>query len=418
MRYAGTDAQVRYGRRGLTIVGSAIDASLSTIARLDHPLISLAMGSPAPDAMPTSDIALIADELLHGPTGANALDYAPTEGHPELRAALLMRLQAAGLDVDPGCLLITAGGMQGLDLCMKLFVDPGDVVLAESPSYTNGLATATNYEARVVQVPMDSDGMNVDRAYEAANRFGRPKVIYSIPTFQNPSGITYSLDRRRWLLRFAEECGAIVVEDDPYAELRYEGDEVPSLLELDAGRGNVIQVRTFSKIVAPGLRVGWMVAPRAVISRATAARQSMDTCANGLGQRIIARFISRGLLDAHVGRLRTIYPLRRDAMIVALEAELGPASGIGWRRPSGGMFLWLDLPRGMDGSVLLDECLRLGVSFVPGVAFDPSRTDAVRLCFAAVTEDEMQIAVARLAVAFRLVLSRLAIGGMPQPQRT
>jgi 2-aminoadipate transaminase len=399
MRYDAIRAHQDYGRRGHAIVGSAIDATLSTLAALDRPIVSLAMGSPAPDAIPTSELAALADEVLRGSAGSNALDYAPTEGHPELRLALLDRLDGEGFEVDPDCVLVTAGGMQGLDLSMKLFLDPGDLVFAESPSYTNGLATAHNYEARVVQVGMDDEGMDLDMARAEVARRGRPRLIYSIPTFQNPSGLSYSRRRRGELLAFAEECGAIVIEDDPYGELRYEGDPIPSLLELDEGRGHVIQVRTFSKIVAPGLRLGWLVGPKEVVARAVAARQSMDTCANALSQRIIARFISRGLLDHHIRNLRELYPARRDAMIGALQDDLGGTPGVRWRRPEGGMFLWLELPTGVDGTSLLAECLRQGVAVVPGIAFDPARHHAIRLCFSAVTSEEIPIAISRLAAA-------------------
>lgn len=397
-----------YSLRGHDVWGSAIDASLSILAADPRPIISLAMGSPAADAIPLAEIGEAAARILTGPSASAALDYAPTEGHPRLRLALLARMAAAGVPVDPACLLITAGGMQGLDLVYRLFLEPGDLVLAESPSYASGLATAHNHGATLLQVPMDEGGLDLDAAESAVAAAGRPpRIVYAIPTFQNPSGVTYDLARRRRLLRLARAWGSLVIEDDPYGELRYDGESQPSLLELDDGRGAVIQVRTFSKIVAPGLRLGWLVAPGDVVRRMVDLRQSMDTCANGLAQQVVADLLETGALDRHIVRLRALYPARRDRMLRALERELGDIPGVAWNHPMGGIFIWLDLPPTLDGSVVLRTGLDHGVAIVPGDAFDPDRCrNAVRLCFSAVDDAAIDLGVQRLGAAIRAALDR------------
>ena len=399
---------VGYSLRGRDVWGSAIDASLSILAADPRPIISLAMGSPAADAIPSAEIGEAAARILTGPTASAALDYAPTEGHPRLRLALLARMAAAGVPVDPACLLVTAGGMQGLDLVYRLFLEPGDLVLAESPSYASGLATAHNHGAILLQVPMDEGGLDLDAAESAVAAAGRPpRIVYAIPTFQNPSGVTYDLARRRRLLQLARAWGSLVIEDDPYGELRYDGETQPSLLELDDGRGAVIQTRTFSKIVAPGLRLGWLVAPGDVVRRMVDLRQSMDTCANGLAQQVVADLLETGALDRHIVRLRALYPARRDRMLRALERELGDIPGVAWNHPMGGIFIWLDLPPTLDGSVVLRTGLDHGVAIVPGDAFDPDRCrNAVRLCFSAVDDAAIDLGVQRLGAAIRAALDR------------
>jgi 2-aminoadipate transaminase len=414
------NANAPYSRRGASIRGSAIDSSLTVLAAADWPVVSFAMGSPAPDAIPVDAIAAAATSILRGVDGPSALDYAPTEGHPKLRQALGARLATQGTAVDPSCLLITAGGMQGLDLVYKLFLEPGDLVLAESPSYANGLATAHNYGADILQIAVGEDGLDLDQAEAAVRSAGRvPKLVYAIPTFQNPSGRSYTEACRLKLLELARSWGAMVIEDDPYSELRYDGPSYPSLLELDGLSGTVIQVRTFSKIVAPGLRVGWVVAPSDTIRRMTAAKQSMDTCANPLAQLVAAQLIRDGDVDRHVTMLNSLYPRRRDRMIAALEREFGTDLGATWTSPSGGMFIWVELPQGLDGDSILGAALPRGVAMVPGSAFDPIRSrSAFRLCFSAVDEVSIDLGIERLAAVVRdMAASADAVHRRPGAQR-
>lgn len=400
--------RVAYSHRGKTIQGSPIDESLSVLATISRPVVSFAMGSPAHDAIPVSLLAELSSRLLTGPRAYAALDYTPTDGDPALRSALLARIAAQGIRVDPLNLLITSGGMQGLDLVSKLFLEPGDLVVVESPSYANGLATLRNYGADLIHVPVDAEGLVVEAVEELVDAAGRrPRLIYTIPSFQNPSGASASLERRIALLELARRLGALVLEDDPYSELRYEGDSVPSLLELDDGQGWVVQVRTFSKIVSPGLRVGWVVAPADTIRRMVQAKQSMDTCANSIGQGLIRLMIEEGGLDRHVASLRGMYPARRDIMLASLRRLVPDRLNIRWTEPSGGMFIWLELPEGMSGDVLAAACLDRGVAVVPGSAFTLRPNEpAVRLCFSAVGDARIKSGIEALAAALRDVVAR------------
>src|SRR5579875_216746 len=242
--------------RAADLVGSVIDSSTSLLASQQHDIVRFAMGSPAADAVPAATLHDIAARELGRP---DCYDYAATEGDPRLRDALLAVLADTPDRTSPERLLITAGGMQGLDLAFKLFVDPGDLVVVESPTYTNGSATALSYQAELLEVAVDDDGMQVDRLEELVERAGRtPKAIYAIPTFQNPSGASMSVERRRRLLSLARRWGSVIIDDDPYGMLRFEGDDVPSLHALADGDPLVFSVRTFSKIIGPGLRVGWV----------------------------------------------------------------------------------------------------------------------------------------------------------------
>jgi 2-aminoadipate transaminase len=372
-----------YAPRAHGITGSVIDSSTSLLADQAHDVVRLAMGSPAPEAIPSPTFATLLAELAGA--GYGAFDYGATEGDPALRDALLAFLAEQGVPVPSEELLITSGGMQGLDLVCKLFVGRGDLVAVESPTYTNGTATIAGYEGEMLEVPGDADGMDVEALARLVAELGAaPKVIYTIPTFQNPSGTTLSLERRERLIELASGWGAVILEDDPYSLLRFEGEALPSLRELGAGRARVIGVHTFSKILAPGLRVGWVLAEPEVIGRMVAARQSMDTCTAPPMQRLVARFLEDGLADAHLEGLRGAYRERKQAMQQALELELGHL-GASWTDPHGGFFLWLTLPEPIDTQALFTRALAEGVAYIPGPAFSINGrfTNALRLAFSA-----------------------------------
>jgi 2-aminoadipate transaminase len=392
----------RFTRRAAGIQGSVIDSSTSLLQRQTHDVIPFAMGSPAPDAIPTEAFEELGRAVLHA-GGAGAFGYGPTEGERALRSALLDSLATEGEEVEPDRLLITAGGMQGLDLVCKLFVDAGDLVVAESPTYTNGTATIASYEGNVLEVPVDDDGMEVDALPELVRADGRtPRMIYTIPNYQNPSGTTLSLPRRVRLLELAEEWDAVVLEDDPYRMLHFEGPPPASLRALSGDAARVIAVHTFSKTVAPGLRVGWIVAHAPIVERMIAAKQGMDTCTNVFSQRLVAEFIVRGLLDAHVERLRRSYREKKVAMQSALGRFFGDVEGVSWTDPAGGLFLWLSLPPGSDSTALFPVALEEGVAFIPGSAFSVGGAfrDALRLCFSYPDEERIVEGVRRLRVAF------------------
>jgi 2-aminoadipate transaminase len=382
-------------QRAAGITGSVIDASTSLLGKQTHDVVRLAMGSPARDAIPSATFGslLAALQADHG-----AFDYGPTEGDAELRAALLDFLATHGSRPADDELLITSGGMQGLDLACKLLVGRGDVVAVESPTYTNGTATIAGYEGEMVAVPGDADGMDVEALARLVDEHGAPpKLIYTIPTFQNPAGTTLSLERRERLIDLAAAWGSVVLEDDPYSLLRFEGDGLPSLRELGTGRARVISVHTFSKILAPGLRVGWVLAEPEVIARMVDARQSMDTCTAPPMQRLVARYLADGLADEHLARWRVEYRERKVAMQRALADELGDF-GASWTDPHGGFFLWLTLDERIDTQALFGVALAEGVAYIPGRAFSIGGRfgNALRLAFSAEPPDRAREGIARL----------------------
>jgi 2-aminoadipate transaminase len=393
--------------RAAGIRGSAIDSSTSLLQSQTHDIVRMAMGSPSPEAVPSSDFADVAREIFHA-EASGVFDYGPTEGEAELRTLLLEFLEREdGAAPAPEEVLITSGGMQGLDLTCKLFVDPGDVVAVEAPTYTNGTDVITGYGGSVLEIPTDGEGLDV----EALRELGAarpPKVIYVIPNFQNPSGATMSLRRRTELVELAERWGSLILEDDPYRQLRFSGEDLPSLQHLAAGRVRVVGVRTFSKILAPGLRVGWVTTDAETIGRMIDAKQGLDTCTNVPMQRLVSRFMSRGLLDAHILRLRPDYRERKDRMQQRLQEQFSDL-GASWTDPEGGFFLWLTLPEVIDTEALFPLALAEGVAFIPGPAFSVGGRfpNALRLAFSACSGERTDLGVARLRAAVDRYLSEL-----------
>lgn len=378
------------------LVGSVIDSSTSLLQRQSHDIVSFAMGSPAAEAVPTQVMAAISAEEL-GPDAAHAFGYAATEGDPALRDALLDLLSGTGEATTSERLTITSGGMQGIDLACKLFVDPGDLVVVESPTYTNGTATVLSYGGVVLEAPVDEDGLVVELLPDLVERAGRiPKAIYTIPNFQNPAGVTMSLPRRHALLDLARSWGSVVIDDDPYGLLRFEGEDLPSLRELGEGDPSVFSVRTFSKVLAPGLRVGWVDAVPELGQLLINAKQAMDTCTNLPAQRVVARFLSDGHLKNHVAGLREEYHRRKVAMQDALRNQLGDVAT--WTDPDGGFFLWVTLPEDVDTQAMFEVALAEGVAFIPGPAFSPAGAfrNALRVCFASTTPERTRAGVERL----------------------
>lgn len=379
------------------LVGSVIDSSTSLLASQEHDVVRFAMGSPAPEAVPTEVLAGVAATALRSPA---AYEYGATEGDPPLRQALLDMLAGTGEETTPDRLTITSGGMQGLDLACKLFVDPGDLVVVESPTYTNGTATVLSYGGVVLEAPVDAGGLVVEALPDLVEEAGRlPKAIYTIPNFQNPSGTTLSLERRHALLDLAERWGSVIIDDDPYGLLRFEGEALPGLRELGGGRPDVFSVRTFSKILAPGLRVGWVDAAPELGQLLINAKQAMDTCTNLPAQRLVADFLARGHLEPHLEHIRSEYRTRKHAMQDALAEHLGDVAT--WTDPDGGLFLWVTLTNGVDTQELFETALADGVAYIPGNAFSPSARfpDALRLCFASTSPERTREGLRRLRVA-------------------
>lgn len=401
MTTTATSVTLPWAARSSSLVGSIIDSSTSLLQRQKHDIVSFAMGSPASEAIPSIAFAQIYEEVLRG-TGAAAFAYGATEGEAVLLQELQTYLEGTPERTTADRLLITSGGMQGLDLAGKLFVDPGDLVIVEGPTYTNGSATLLAYGAELLEVPVDDEGMVVEALPELVARTGKlPKAIYVIPNFQNPSGRVLSLERRQQLLTLARQWGSIIIDDDPYGLLRFEGEHIPGFRELGQGDPLVYSVRTFSKILAPGLRVGWIDAHPSVIAKAIDAKQTMDTCANVPNQLLIAEFLSRGNLDQHLAGLRLEYKDRMLAMTSSLRRHFGDAAQ--WTEPQGGFFLWLTMDPAINASTLFETAVAQGVAFIPGQAFSVTGqfSNALRLCFASQNPDRTETGIARLASSIK-----------------
>ena len=393
---------VQFSHRAAYIQGSIIDSSISLLQQQERDVIPFAMGCPGPETIPLGVLRDIAEQVLRDQSG-DALNYGPTEGERTMRSALLEFLAPQGKEIDPGRMLITSGGMQGIDLVCKLFVDPGDLVVVESPTYTNGIATIRSYQGELLEIPTDDDGLVVEAIPELVGRSGRrPKAFYVIPNAQNPRGVTLSLVRRTQLLELAYRYRALVLEDDPYGLLMFSGEALPSLLDLDNGRGHVVAIHTFSKILAPGLRVGWVLGANSTVRRMVSAKQGMDTCTNVLGQRMVASFLERRLMHEHLRMIRGVYLKKKDALQTALRTWFGNLPDVVWTDPAGGFFLWLTLPVDTDATRLFPIALREGVAFIPGSAFSRSGAfgNASRVCFAHPTLAQIPEGVRRLRAAF------------------
>jgi 2-aminoadipate transaminase len=384
-------------------------------------VISLAGGLPDTG---TFDRSLFASLMAELPT-ARALQYGPSEGLEGVREAIVSVMAAEQMEVEPDEVLVTTGGQQAIDLVCKTLVDPGDVVIAEAPTYPGAVPTFCSYEADVIQIEMDDDGMRIDVLEDTLDRLARegrrPKFIYTIPTFQNPAGVTMSLPRRHRLVEIARERELIVLEDNPYGMLRYEGDPLPTLRSLEAPAGSgrdadfVVYTGTMSKILSPGVRVGWIVAPRPVMAKLILGKQSADLCSSSLAQHFVAAYFRAGDWHRYVDSLRNLYRRRRDVMLDALAEQLPPAAR--WTRPQGGLFIWVTLPEYIDTTNLLARALAANVAFVPGQAafVDGRGASSMRLNFSSSTDDELREGVRRIGaiVAEQVALYDTLTGHRP-----
>jgi 2-aminoadipate transaminase len=359
-------------------------------------MISFAGGLPAPELFDAAGMrAAFAAALADGAAG-RSLQYSTTEGDPALRAAVAGRLTARGLPTDADELLITSGSQQALPLIATVLLEPGDTVLVEEPSYLAALQAFQLAGATVVPVPCDDDGLDPEAAAALAGRHGA-RLLYTIPTFQNPTGRTLPLDRREALVALARRAGFWLLEDDPYGELRYRGEGLPALAALD---GRVLSLSTLSKIAAPGLRIGWVRAPEPLRRPLTIAKQAADLHSSTVDQAAAARWLQDVDLDERVAGLRRAYGARRDALLDGLGGALPPGST--HNRPDGGMFVWARLPDGWDAAALLERALEQQVAFVPGYPFfaGPPDTAALRLSFTAHPPDEIAEGLRRLRAAW------------------
>jgi 2-aminoadipate transaminase len=386
--------------------GMRSSAMREMMALTERPeVISLAGGLPDTSTFPPELYAKLMAHVAADST-ARALQYGPTEGMAAAMECVVEVMAEEGTAVDTDDMIITTGGQQVIDLVCKALIDPGDVIVAEAPTYPGAVPTFGAYQAEVVQIEMDGDGMPIDELEAVLDRLQaegrRPKFIYTIPNFQNPGGVTMSLARRRRLVQVARERELLVLEDNPYGLLRYEGEPLPTLYSLDAanaGRGGasdlVIYLGTFSKILSPGLRLGWAVAPRPVLEKLNLGKQGVDLCSSPMTQLFVAAYFADHDWRIYLEQLKSLYRRRRDVMLDALEEHLGGRAS--WTRPGGGLFIWATLDGGVDTTDLLARAE--GVAFVPGrSAYMDGRRGAssMRLNFAGVPEEEIREGIRRI----------------------
>ena len=368
-------------------------------------IISLAGGLPAPELFPIDEYRRAFEWVLET-NGTAALQYGPSEGYKPLRELLAARMTGMGVPADADEILITNGSQQGLDLIGKIFLNPGDAVCLENPSYMGAIQAFDSYQANYVIVPMDDDGMKAEDL-DAILTKTPAKFIYALPNFQNPSGRWMSTERRKVLVETAKKHGTPIIEDDPYGELRFEGEARPSLRSL--WPEGVIYLGTFSKILAPGFRLGWMVIPQSAYDEIIFGKQPTDLHTSMATQMATYEVCKQpGFLDEHVEKIRAVYRERRDVMLRAMDEHF--PEGCTWTRAQGGLFVWAELPPSIDTRELLAEALEENVAFVPGQSFHADRSghNTMRLNFSNVTSERIEEGIARLGRALKRRLARTA----------
>ena len=361
-------------------------------------VISFAGGLPAPELFPVAEVKAASDLVLTH-NGAAALQYSESEGYRPLREWIATEVGVRGFKASADDVLITNGSQQGLDLMGKLFLNPGDVVLTENPTYLAAIQAFQTFEAKFVPVPTDNDGL-IPEALPELIRLHRPKFLYTIPNFQNPTGLTLSAPRRAALAKIAAEHGLTVLEDDPYGKLRYRGAEIPPIKHWDTA-GRVIYASTFSKTIAPGLRIGWMVLPTSLFHPTLILKQASDLHTSSFDQRVAHIFLTQNDQTVHMDKIRRAYGSRYEVLDAALRADM-PA-GFSWTKPEGGMFLWVTGPQTLDTMELLQRAIVQKLAFVPGRDFFPAEAgkNYMRLNYSNSTPERIREGVRRLAALCR-----------------
>jgi len=358
-------------------------------------VISLAGGLPNPKTFPMEDIFRISQSVLLN-SGEDALQYNTTEGYIELRKFLAARERSVCVQATEDNILITSGSQQGIELVAKTFLNPGDTVIVESPTYLGGLSAFKLYEAKFKCVPMEGDGADLDELRKILNNSEtQPKFFYTVPTFQNPSGITYSKDKRKELAEIAYDYDLILIEDNPYEKLRFTGNKIKSIKAY--APDNTIYLSTFSKILAPGFRVAWICAPPDLVNKLTKVKQATDLCSNSYVQYITYQLLLRGLIDRHIPWIATMYKEKRDIMLDAMEKYFPDT--VTWTKPEGGMFIWATLPEHVNTKKMFPEAMKENVAYVQGGAFfTQGGFNHMRLTYTYETNDNIVEGIKRLGM--------------------
>jgi len=395
----------RYALRTQNMKGSTIRELLKLTQSPD--VISFAGGMPAPEIFPINEFSEASTRVFKE-HGQQALQYGTTDGYLPLREMIARHTNKYGINVTADNIMITNGSQQALDLIGKIFINPGDRILVENPTYLGALQAWSTYNAQFVTVPSDQDGIQVEHL-EKALRAG-PKFMYVLPNFQNPTGVTIPLERRKLLVELADKYGVPIIEDDPYGQLRFEGEHIPAVEVLDdqmrndngcCYTGNVIYLSTFSKILAPGIRIAWVVATPEIIQKLVMAKQGADLHSPTFNQILTYEVARHGFITEHVKTIIRVYRERRDIMLEELEKNMPPNTK--WTHPQGGLFLWVTLPEEINTTDLLIRAVEKKVAFVPGSSFHPlgGGENTMRLNFSNAKPDMIRLGVQRLAEAIR-----------------
>ncbi len=360
-------------------------------------VISFAGGLPAPEVFPVREFEEAATYVLRT-KGEQALQYSPTEGLIPLKECLAEKMQKYGVPAEPENILLTNGSQQALDLIGRIFIDPGDTIITGEPTYLGALQAFKVYRPKIVGIPVDDEGMQVD-ALEEALKSHSPKFIYVLPNFHNPMGVTLTYERRVKLVKLAAKYGVPIIEDDPYGELRFEGEDITPIVVLH--KENVLYLSTFSKTLAPGIRLGWVVAPQKIIVKLVQAKQATDLHTSTFIQMIVEDIMRRGIMAAHAKVIRKVYGERRNVMIAAMEEHF--PEGVSWTKPAGGLFLWVKTPESIDTTKLLEKAIEEKVAFVPGNVFYPTGGghNTMRLNFSNAKPEMIKEGIKRLGNALR-----------------
>jgi len=357
-------------------------------------IISFAGGMPAPESFPIEELVKIGKDVLEN-TGTLALQYGPTEGYQPLRDAIAKRMAKVKVDVKAENILVTSGSQQGLDFAAKIFINPGDIIVCESPTYLGAINAFKAYEPKFIEVSTDKDGMDMEELEEVLKNNENVKFIYVIPDFQNPSGKTWSIERRIKLVELANKYNIGIIEDNPYGELRFEGEVLPAVKHFDT-EGRVAFLGTFSKILCPGLRLGWVVADKEFLNKFILVKQGADLQSSTISQMEVAKFLETYNIDQHIQKIIDIYKVRRDVMIKTMEEEF--PEGVSFTYPEGGLFTWVVLPEYMNARELALKALEQNVAYVPGGSFFPNggNENTFRLNYSNMNEEKIVEGIKRL----------------------
>ncbi|MEM3444421.1 MAG: PLP-dependent aminotransferase family protein [Thermoplasmata archaeon] len=404
----GDRFQELFSQRARQMKASDIRELLKLVQQ--HDIISFAGGLPNPQAFPEEEIKEIVKDIMNNNAGV-ALQYGPTEGIKPLRQKIAERMERKGVKCEESDVLVVSGSQQALDIISKIFLNRKDIVITSAPSYLAGLSAFMSYEGNVEQTPMDSQGVLTDvlrdRIHAIHRHGGNIKFIYALPTFHNPAGVTMPEKRRKEMLDIAKDYDLLIVEDDPYSELRYVGTDIKPIKAFD-DEGRVIYTSTFSKILTPGLRVGWIVADPEITRKLTIAKQATDLCTSTFNQYIAYEYLARGYIDKHIPKIKELYGRKMKIMLDAMKKYF-PKS-VKWTEPEGGMFLWCSLPNAgkTDTREMLKEALVEKVAFVPGSGFyvDGSGKNCMRLNFTHPRDEDIVVGVKRLAKVIEKELAK------------